>query len=368
MPAILAIALALQSAAPAPAPADYSMEQNWICHPGRRDTCSELSYDATVLAPGAAPRTEPFAVAEDPAFDCFYVYPTVSLDTAVNSDLVINDEERYVVEAQAARFGSVCRVFAPLYQQHTLPALRARMTGQELPVSAEDSREIAYQDVKAAWDHYLEVENQGRPYVIYGHSQGTNMLKRLLSEEIEGKPVAGRMLSALLLGINVGVTPGGDTGEFQTPLCREEGQTGCFVTFVTFSADDPPGANAIFGRWRGDEGYTVACTNPASLGSMGPAPAGSAYPTRRNDELPVQTPVLATPGLYTAQCVAGEGGVGYLALAYEPTGTPMDQLADGLLASTRGMPGWGLHMVDANVAQDDLIRLVAAQAAAYAAR
>ena len=60
----------------------------------------------------------------------------------------------------------------------------------------------------AAWHHYLEHYNNGRPVVLIGHSQGTIHLVRLIASEIEGRPVAARMLSALLIGFNVEVPAG----------------------------------------------------------------------------------------------------------------------------------------------------------------
>ena len=360
----VAIAMLMQGAA-ATAPADYTLPQNWLCYPGRRDVCSAPDYEATVMEAGTQPRREAFVRAEEPAADCFYVYPTVSLDEGGNSDLVINDEERYVVEAQFARFGSACRQFAPLYRQRTLTNLRGVMSGQP----ERGDRDLAYADVQAAFQHYIRHENDGRPFVLYGHSQGTSMLKRLIAEEVEGTPLEDQLLSAMLIGINVGVEPGSDTGEFQLPLCRSADQTGCIVSWVTFREDDPPGEEAFFGRWRDEEnalprGYEVACTNPADLAQNRKQALGAAFPTRRNRELAVDTPVLAAPGLLEGQCV-NEEGASYLSVSYDPSDPQRSQVAEGVMAAARGMPGWGLHMVDANVAQDDLIRLVESQAQAW---
>ena len=104
--------------------------------------------------------------------------------------------------------------------------------------------------------------------MLIGHSQGTIHLIRLIAEEIEGRPEASRMISALLLGYNVEVPEGGVVGgSFRsTPLCTRAGQTGCVITYVSFRADAPPPAGALFGRAT-RPGMTVGCTNPAGLGS-----------------------------------------------------------------------------------------------------
>ena len=58
------------------------------------------------------------------------------------------------------------------------------------------------------------------------------------------------MLSALLIGFNVEVPEGQVVGgTFRTtPLCTRAGQTGCVITYVSFRADAPPPAGALFGR------------------------------------------------------------------------------------------------------------------------
>ncbi|HEY7948814.1 MAG TPA: DUF3089 domain-containing protein [Acidimicrobiales bacterium] len=48
--------------------------------------------------------------AKDPPIDCFYVYPTVSAQPAVNADLTVDPEETAVAVAQASRFSTACRI------------------------------------------------------------------------------------------------------------------------------------------------------------------------------------------------------------------------------------------------------------------
>ena len=209
---------------------------------------------------GPAGETRP---AENPAVDCFYVYPTVSRDPEMNSDMNAGPEEQAVAAVQLARFASVCRTYAPLYRSATLSMIPRALQGQD--VSAYFN--LAYADVVNAWRHYLAHYNQGRPFVLIGHSQGTIHLSRLLAEEIEGKEVAGRMLSAMLIGYNVEVPEGQAVGGTfrSTPLCTRAGQTGCVVTYVSFRATNPPPAGSLFGR-AAQAGRTIACTNPANLG------------------------------------------------------------------------------------------------------
>ena len=362
------------AAAATPVANDYGLDQNWLCRPGRRDACT-ISRDVTQIAPNGELTVDKFETAAAPEADCFYVYPTVSFDESGNSDMVANDEERKVIEAQFARFGAECRTFAPLYRSVTLTALRALMAGQ--PVAAD--RELNYRDVRDAWQHYLEHDNDGRPFVLIGHSQGTGLLKRLLAEEIDGKPVASRMLSAMLIGNNIMVATGKDVGgDFQsTPLCRSASQTGCVVAYVSFRESSPPPASSRFGRSE-DEAMEVACTNPAAL-SGGNAPLHAVFAAQRSWEMArntgpwvegedIATGYVALPGLLTGQCVKS-GGFNFLSVAVHanPDDPRTDDVPGDVVVDDTILSDWGLHLIDVSVAYDDLVALVPQQLSAWKA-
>jgi len=357
------------------APADYAAEANWLCLPGRADACAAPLPTAALDANGYGPvgRSAP---AENPPIDCFYVYPTISRDAGMNSDLEAGLEERTVAAVQFARFASLCRPFAPIYRQATLASLPAAFAGADMRgISA-----LAYGDVLAAWRHYLEHRNQGRPFVLIGHSQGSVHLIRLLAEEIESGPAAARMLSALLIGFNVEVPEGQAVGgSFRsTPLCTRSGQTGCVVTYVSFRAETPPPASGIFGR-AARPGMTVGCTNPASLGG-GSAPLDSywyAGPSVTNTRTPIDwssqgappTPFLRTEGLVSAACI-NRGPIGYLSVMVnaDPADARTDRIPGDVIIAGRLQPGWGLHLADINLAMGDLLRLVEQQRDAFLRR
>src|SRR4051812_31923504 len=85
---------------------DYSKDSAWICLPGRADTCS-TPLATTALNANGYGSNGLSSVAKNPPLDCFYVYPTVSNDSGMNSDLNVGRDERLAVEAQFARFASV---------------------------------------------------------------------------------------------------------------------------------------------------------------------------------------------------------------------------------------------------------------------
>src|SRR5258708_28097023 len=107
---------------------DYSKTENWLCRPDIKDRSKDacaVDLSTTIVAANGKLTTETWTANPKAPIDCFYVYPTVSNDPTPNSDMVPGPEELDVVRAQFARFGSQCRVYAPLYPQVTLTALRA---------------------------------------------------------------------------------------------------------------------------------------------------------------------------------------------------------------------------------------------------
>jgi hypothetical protein len=95
--------------------ATYADDAHWLCKPGITDDVCSRDLDATVVGPDGTTEVVPHEVAEDPAIDCFYVYPTISGDPGPNSDLVpAEPEEINTVLNQGARLTSSCRMFAPV--------------------------------------------------------------------------------------------------------------------------------------------------------------------------------------------------------------------------------------------------------------
>ncbi len=370
---------ALGQTAPPPAPPknDYSKPDTWVCRPGRKDACS-ADLTTTVVAADGKLTQETFTPDRNAPIDCFYVYPTVSLDTTPNSDMAAGPEEGNVVRGQLARFGSQCRLYAPLYRQITLTALRAMMAGRAM--SAD--RNLGYNDVVDAWKYYLEHDNQGRGVVLIGHSQGSGVLTQLIRSEIDGKPIQSRIVSAMLLGTNVAVPKGKDVGgAFQSmPLCRSASQTGCVISYVTFRAKTPPPSNARFGRVQSND-MVAACTNPAALGggsgglhaylSSGARTSGTAALPRPwvTPNQPIDTPFVSVPGLLTAECVSNESG-SYLAVKVnsDPADPRTDDIAGDVVTNGQVMADWGLHLIDVHVAMGNLVDIVGQQSKAYRAK
>ncbi len=96
----------------------------------------------------------------------------------------------------------MCRVYAPVYRQATVPALQTGKTTKADYLKA-------YGDVEQAFDAFLRRIGSRRGFVLIGHSQGAFHLQRLIRRRIDDHPaLRRRMVSAVLLGADVTVRKG----------------------------------------------------------------------------------------------------------------------------------------------------------------
>lgn len=336
----------------------HAADTTWLCRPGTTDDPCAGDESITQIAADGERNVERPKPAADPKVDCFYVYPTVSTQDAAVANLDIDPEELAVAKAQASRFSQVCRVFAPMYRQRTIAGIFGKKA------TAEESA-YAYDDVKNAWADYLANDNDGRGVILIGHSQGSFVLTELIANEIETDPVTRKLLvSAMLLGGNVTVPDGKEVGGSfsHVPVCTKDSQTGCVVAYSAFS--DTPVDDAAFGGAK--DGNHVVCTNPAALGG-GSAELHPAFVTGESllgsidlGDADVDTPWVGYPGLFSGECKSNATH-SWLQITTHRTG-PDDQRPE--LAEPLG-PTWGLHLVDVNIAMDDLVTLAGEQADAY---
>jgi hypothetical protein len=348
-----AAALVAALVIPVPAAADTL----WLCKPGLEQNPCEPGLETTLISPGGTKlRVERPRPARPRPVDCFYVYPTVSDVPGPQAPLRIDPEQRSIARYQAARYSQHCRVYAPVYRQLTLTGIEGAAGG---------SADLAYTDIREAWRTYLRRHNKGRGVVLIGHSQGTYILRRLVADEIDPRPrLRRRLVSALLLGGDVTVRRGRDRGgDFKhLRACRSVRQLRCVVAFSIYNGPVP--SDSLFGR--AENGLEVLCTNPAALGGgsgtltpiypsepFAPGVIGSAV-TQLGRLPTASSPWIEIPRAYRARCSSGDGAnvLQVTPLGEAPRLTPTS-------------PGYGLHLVDANLTLGNLVDLVRRQARRY---
>lgn len=175
-----------------PAP-DYRNEAHWASLPGKLDAADSVPLQSGLKNNQAS------AVA-----DVFFIYPTIYTGKPGerypwNADVTDASLNREIQEStilnQASIFNGSCRVYAPYYRQAHLYAFYTSEKKDGL-----QALELAYQDVKVAFQYYIEHYNQGRPFVIASHSQGSYHAMRLLQDFVDGQSLQKQMVMAYLIG------------------------------------------------------------------------------------------------------------------------------------------------------------------------
>ncbi len=203
---------------------EYSNINYWAAHPYKWDPSDSLP--------------KPYRNDQhDTSADVFFIYPTTYTlkwkiatepnggplwNAAINDDS-LNAKTGYTSLLYQASAFNHYRVFSPWYRQAHY---------QSFFIADSISKpffEMAYADVKSAFEYYLSHFNDGRPFIIASHSQGTVHAARLIKEIIENKPLAKKMIAAYLIGMPI------RTDYFTTiPACDNAGKTGCYVSWRTF--------------------------------------------------------------------------------------------------------------------------------------
>ena len=155
-------------------PTDYSRKEHWLMRPDNPDK----------------------------AVDLIFLYPSSCNDPkagticAVDNKSMLRGAKRNFSQ-QATTFEPLANMFAPFWRQVNASKL------PEMSFEDVDRAEWAEPrtDVYAALDYYFENLNQGRPYFLAGHSQGSRLCYMVLSEYMEEHPDHyANMIAAYCLG------------------------------------------------------------------------------------------------------------------------------------------------------------------------
>ncbi len=210
---------------PAPPAPDYRDLNNWAAHP-------EIEDKSYFTPAGIQPSTEA------PQADVFFLHPTTffgkknwNAPLSHHNSKIFVDE--MIIPGQASVFNSCCRIFAPRYRQATFYSF---LEGGK---NSRKAFELAYGDLEAAFDEYIKTWNQGRPFFIASHSQGTLHAIRLLEEKIENTSLFKQMVAAYPIGLRFPKDKFGTTLKNIKP-CDSPTDTGCAIAWGTFVEGGKP--------------------------------------------------------------------------------------------------------------------------------
>jgi Protein of unknown function (DUF3089) len=359
----------------------------WVCRPGQAASPCAYELAATTVTAGGTlqPATWPRSAAAS-KFGCFYVHGSDGLTGIGNTSLAVTKVDISVAIEQAAPLSQVCQVWAPSYRSQTLPTVQKGLAGDEALLRSTFT--VAYDSVLPAWQWFL-AHTGTKPIILIGDSQGSAVLIRLISAQIDHQPpVLRRLLVAILVGGNLQVPAGKTAGATFTevPLCAAATQTGCAIAFSSYPSQPP--ADSVFGRpgqgvslqsgQTAKAGQQVACVNPAALsggvGDLDPylltATQTPQLPIPGYERLtePVSTPWVTYPGLYSARCEQG-GGATWLqvtSLAGTSRTRPVvnDNHLNGLAGADTG-PAYGYHGYEYALTLGNLLQDIAGQETAW---
>ncbi len=223
---------------------DYANPNHWAALPTKADPADRVPANSNVQDQ----QTEAKA-------DVFFIHPTIytyapaegayEWNGDVNDAFLNQKTDESTILNQASVFNGACKVYAPRYRQAHYYSFRT--PNKEDGAAALN---LAYQDVKSAFEYYLKNYNQNRPIVIASHSQGTVHAKRLLKEFFDGKPLQKQLVFAYLVGIQVQAT------DFQSlkPSNSPE-EVGGYAAWNTF-------AQGYIPDYYNNGLNTSVCTNP----------------------------------------------------------------------------------------------------------
>jgi len=219
---------------------DYSNLDKWASHPKKKDSADSIP------APLSLRNQEVADV------DIFFLHPTTytgkALEGEWNADInksKLNERtDNTTIKLQASIFNQVGHIYAPRYRQ---AHIQAYFEGDKQ--KSKKVFDLAYSDVRNAFEYYLKNYNNGRPIILASHSQGTTHALRLMKEFVDDKDLESQLVCAYLIGMPV------QKNEFQSVSpCNDESDTNCFVSWRTYREGYTPEETEI-----GDE---IAIINP----------------------------------------------------------------------------------------------------------
>ncbi|MBO7417601.1 MAG: DUF3089 domain-containing protein [Bacteroidaceae bacterium] len=203
--------------------------------------------------------------------DMFYVISTEIGDYKLEDGTVRHLADTYLEQTRQPMYGEMLGVdtltsgklnyYSPYYRQCSLQSFASD--------SASIRFNLALDDVRRAFAYYLEHQNNGRPFVLAGFSQGAMIARELLKEMDE--TVFQRMVATYLVGIRVSETDMQSNPHIRPAKGADDtGVTICYNSMRGEDANYPAqNGNNVFAinpvNWRTDGEVAALITEPSPL-------------------------------------------------------------------------------------------------------
>lgn len=194
----------------------------------------------------------------DKDVDVFYVYPTIYVDEdRPYMNWKTQDDQRLAallnIKMNTGTMKDFANVYAPFYRQAELTIALKALREKNLP----GPMQLSFDDIKNAFKYYLTYLNHGRPFILFGHSQGAMALFYLMQKEFN-QSFAKNMIAAYLIGCpNMNI----DLKKYPwLKFAQSESDIGVIITWNTqandavddlFALPGTPGINPL--NWKTDK-------------------------------------------------------------------------------------------------------------------
>ena len=235
---------------------DYAKQENWAALPTMQDNADWTPKGLQNLQDSAKA-------------DVFFIHPTTDVtgfkgNAAIDDKSINRQTDNFPIKYQASVFNESCKVYAPRYQQAALNNFFSKNSER-----SQEAFDIAYKDVKAAFEYYLKNYNNGRPIIIAGHSQGSKHAQRLLREFFDGQSLQKQLVQAYIIGFPT------FENQFQFLKVSESADAfGGYISYSTFGQDTkiatvvPEYTNAVSVNplnWSTEKVFVSGAENTGSL-------------------------------------------------------------------------------------------------------
>lgn len=183
-----------------------------ICLVAAFTTVAEEKNDKSAKTPPAPDYSKDYCWVTKPdkidkPVDVFYVHPTIySAKSPDNMDIstpALRTFAKGLTVAQAGVYSDSANMFAPFYRQQSGAVQDVFTARGGTNMFIDPSFQLGAGDVEAAFDYYLKHFNQGRPFILAGHSQGTMTLINLMRKRFNDPALRKQLVAAYLIGYSV---------------------------------------------------------------------------------------------------------------------------------------------------------------------